>query len=148
MKVYLIEHSTKTISPTDANWSNGMRIKAQLRSPGVLVRDWLHFTWVEYSDQYVMMLIIHRYLVNWTIASFWVSGMWRKACLPGFLWLSQILLCRIYFFVIIYRSWSHCWLYIVCVELGYLNQSTGSMFAGVPEPPSAILSIWYFISKM
>jgi hypothetical protein len=39
MKVYLIEHSTKTISPTDANWSNGMGIKAQLRSPGVLVKD-------------------------------------------------------------------------------------------------------------
>jgi hypothetical protein len=36
--VHLFDHSIHTISPTDATWSNGMENKAQLGSPGVLVK--------------------------------------------------------------------------------------------------------------
>jgi hypothetical protein len=39
IKVCLFKHSTNTISPTDAKKTNEMENKAQLRSPGVLVRD-------------------------------------------------------------------------------------------------------------
>jgi len=38
IKVRRFNHSTNTISPTDAKLANGMENKAQLRSPGVLVR--------------------------------------------------------------------------------------------------------------
>jgi len=37
MKVCLFEHSTNTISPTDAKYAIGMENNAQLRGPGVVL---------------------------------------------------------------------------------------------------------------
>ena len=64
MKVPLFKHSTNSISPTDAHWANGMKNKAQLRSPEVFVRIRFHFILDDYSDGYQMMAMVNRYLVN------------------------------------------------------------------------------------
>jgi hypothetical protein len=64
IKVRPLKHSTNTISPTDAKLANDMQKKAQLRSPGVLVRVRLHFLLDDYSDEYEMMAMVNRYLVN------------------------------------------------------------------------------------
>ena len=80
--VRLFKHSTNTISPTDAKKSNGMENQAQMKSPGVLVRVWSHFVLVDYSDESEMMSMVHRYLVNWILASFGWSHMWWKAGEP------------------------------------------------------------------
>jgi len=70
IKVRLFNHSTNTISPTDGKESTAMENKAQLRSRGVLVRVQFHFVLVDYCDEYEMMLMVNRYLVNGIIASF------------------------------------------------------------------------------
>jgi hypothetical protein len=41
-----------------------MENKAQVRSPGVLVRVQFHFVLDDYSDKYEMMAMENRYLVN------------------------------------------------------------------------------------
>jgi len=82
MKVPLFKHSTNTISPTDAKWAIGMENKAQLRSPGVLVRIRFHFVLDDYSDEYEMIAMVNWYLVNWIIASFGWTNMWWKLGAP------------------------------------------------------------------
>jgi len=79
MKVLLFTHSTNTISPTDAPWAIRMENKAQLRSPGILVRIRFHFVLDDYSDEYEMMAMVNSHLVNWMIASFGRTNMWWKA---------------------------------------------------------------------
>jgi len=64
MKVLLFTHSTNTISPTDAPWAIRMENKAQLRSPGILVRIRFHFVLDDYSDEYEMMAMVNSHLVN------------------------------------------------------------------------------------
>ena len=70
IKVRRFIHSTNTISPTDAKSLTVRENKAQLRIPGVLVRVRFHFMLVDYCDEYEMMLLVNRYLVNRIIASF------------------------------------------------------------------------------
>jgi len=59
---------------------------ALVRSPGVLVRVWFHFVLVDHRDEYEMKSTIHRYLVNWIIASCGWSNEWWK--LGGPVWWS------------------------------------------------------------
>jgi len=70
IKVRLFKHSTNTISQNDAKLSNSMENKVQLRSLGELVIDQLHCVLVDNCDEYEMMSMVNRYLVNWNIASF------------------------------------------------------------------------------
>jgi len=63
-KVRLFKRSTNTISPTDATLANGMENKAQLRSPGVLVRVRFHFVLVDNCDEYEMKPMENRHRVN------------------------------------------------------------------------------------
>jgi len=83
IQVRLFTHSTEKISLTDAKYANGMENKAQLRSPGVLVRVWLHLVWVDYSDEYEMMSMGNW---NWIIASFGCTNMWWKVAAPVYWW--------------------------------------------------------------
>jgi hypothetical protein len=62
--VRLCIHSSNTILPTDTKWTNSMKNKVQLRSPWVLVRVQFHFMLDDYCDEYVMMSMINRFLVN------------------------------------------------------------------------------------
>jgi hypothetical protein len=64
IKVCLSHHSTNTISPTDAKLSAGMENKTQLGRLGVLIRVRFHLVFVDYYDQYEMMSMVNRYLVN------------------------------------------------------------------------------------
>ena len=41
-----------------------MENKAQLRSPGEFVKILFHFVLDDYSDEYEMMAMVNRYLVN------------------------------------------------------------------------------------
>jgi len=70
IKVRLIKHSTKTISPTGAKYSNDMENKALVSRLGVLVRARFHLMLVDYNDESEMKLRIDRYLVNCDIVSF------------------------------------------------------------------------------
>jgi hypothetical protein len=54
IKVHLVKHSTNTISPTDATYTNGMENRAQLRSLGGLVRVRFHFMFDDNCDEYEM----------------------------------------------------------------------------------------------
>jgi hypothetical protein len=59
IKVRLFNHSTNTISPTDAKYANEMENMAHLRSPGALVRVRIHFVLDDCSDEYEMMAMIN-----------------------------------------------------------------------------------------
>jgi hypothetical protein len=63
-KVHLLNHSTNTISPTDATLANGMENMAHLRSPGLLVRVQFNFLLDDYCDEYVMKSMENRHLIN------------------------------------------------------------------------------------
>jgi hypothetical protein len=58
------KHSTNTISPTDATYTNGMENMVQLRSPGVLVRVRFHFVLDDYCDESEMKSMVNKHLVN------------------------------------------------------------------------------------
>jgi hypothetical protein len=64
IKVRLFKHSTNTISPTDATYTNGMENMAQLRILGVLVRVRFHFVLDDNCDEYEMKSMENRHLVN------------------------------------------------------------------------------------
>jgi hypothetical protein len=47
-----------------------------------LIRVRFHLVLVDYYDQYEMMSMVNRYLVNWIIASFGWTNMWWKPGAP------------------------------------------------------------------
>jgi len=85
IKILLFNHSTNTISLTDAKTSNGMENKGWLRSPGLFVRVCLLFVLADYSDEYKTMST-----VNWIIASFRWTNMWWMAGVPAKWWTKWI----------------------------------------------------------
>jgi hypothetical protein len=64
IKVRLFKQSTNTVSPTDAKKANKRNNQAQLRSKETLVGVRFHFVFDNYSDEYEMMAMVNRYLVN------------------------------------------------------------------------------------
>jgi hypothetical protein len=64
IKVCLVKHSTNNITRTVAKWSNRTDNQAQLRSPEVLVRVQSHLVLLNYCDQYEMMPMLNRLLIN------------------------------------------------------------------------------------
>jgi hypothetical protein len=63
MKVRLFNHSTNTISPTDATQANGMESTAYCRRPGVLDSVRFHFMLDDYCDASEMKSMENRHLV-------------------------------------------------------------------------------------